>query len=67
MIADTASVSPDGGERERGFEKYAGQLDGTVDHFWVTPELFVRTGAIAVAALLLIPLAGLANARRWAA
>ena len=67
MIADTASVSPDGGERERAFEKYAGQLDGTVDHFWVTPELFVRTGAIALAALLLIPLAGLANARRWAA
>ena len=67
VIADTASVSPDGGERERAFEKYAGQLDGTVDHFWVTPELFVRTGAIALAALLLIPLAGLANARRWAA
>ncbi len=67
VIADTASVSPDGGERERAFDKYAGQLDGTVDHCWVTPELFVRTGAIALVALLLIPLAGLANARRWAA
>jgi len=67
VIGDTASVSPDGRERERGFEKYAGQLDGSVDHFSVTPELFVRTGAIAVAALLLIPLAGLATSRRWAA
>jgi hypothetical protein len=67
IIGDTASVSPDGPERERGFEKYDGQLDGTLDHFSVTPELFVRTGAVAVAALLLIPLAGLAARRRWAA
>jgi hypothetical protein len=67
VIADTASVSPDARERERGFEKYAGQLDGTVDLFSVTPELFARTGAVAVAALLLIPLAGLAARRRWAA
>lgn len=67
VIGDTASVSPDGDERERGFEKYEGQLDGTLDLFSVTPELFVRTGAVAVAALLLIPLAGLAARRRWAA
>ena len=67
IVGDTASVSPDGPERERAFEKYDGQLDGTLDHFSVTPELFVRTGAVAVAALLLIPLAGLASRRRWAA
>ena len=67
VIADTASVSPDARERERGFDKYDGQLDGTLDLFSVTPELFVRTGAVAVAALLLIPLAGLAARRRWAA
>ena len=67
LVADTASVSPDSRERERGFEKYAGQLDGDLDLFSVTPELFSRTGAIAVAALLLIPLAGLAASRRWAA
>ena len=67
VIGDTASVSPDGEERGRGFEKYEGQLDGTLDLFSVTPELFVRTGAVAVAALLLIPLAGLAARRRWAA
>ena len=31
------------------------------------PELFGRSGAVAVAALLLVPLAGLAARRRWAA
>ncbi len=67
VISDTASVSPDSGERERGFEQYAGQLDGTPDSFSVVPELFGRTGAVAVAALLLLPLAGLAARRRWAA
>ena len=67
VIADTESVNPDARERERGFEKYMGQLDGTFDSFSVTPELFVRTGAVAVAGLLLIPLAGLAARRRWAA
>lgn len=67
IAADTVSVSPDAGERGRGFEKYAGQLDGTLDRFSVAPELFVRTGAVALAGLLLIPLAGLAARRRWAA
>jgi hypothetical protein len=67
VVADTASVSPDAGERERGFEKYAGQLEGTLDRFSVAPELFVRTGAVALAGLLLIPFAGLAARRRWAA
>lgn len=67
VIGDTASVSPDAAERARGFEHYAGQLDGTPDRFSVTPELFGRTGAVAVAALLLLPLAGLAARRRWSA
>ena len=49
------------------FEQYAGQLDGTADRFTVVPELFGRTGAVAVAALLVLPLAGLASRRRWAA
>lgn len=67
VIGDTASVSPDAGERTRGFDQYAGQLSGTPDRFSVVPELFGRTGAVAVAALLLLPLAGLASRRRWAA
>jgi hypothetical protein len=67
VIGDTASVSPDAAERARGFEHYAGQLEGTLDRFAVVPELFGRSGAVAVAALLLLPLAGLAARRRWAA
>ena len=67
VIGDTASVSPDASERTRGFDQYAGQLHGTADRFSVVPELFGRTGAVAVAALLLLPLSGLASRRRWAA
>ena len=66
-IADTTSVSPDAQERARGFDHYAGQLHGSPDSFSVAPELFGRTGAVAVAALLVLPLAGLAARRRWAA
>ena len=67
VVGDTASVSPDAAERGRGFEQYAGQLSGNPDRFAVAPELFGRTGAVAVAALLAVPLAGLATRRRWAA
>ena len=67
VVGDTASVSPDAREEARAFEHYAGQLDGTPNRFSVAPELFGRTGAVAVAALLLLPLAGLAARRRWAA
>ena len=67
VIGDTASVGPDAAERGRGFEQYAGQLSGNPDRFSVVPELFSRTGAVAVAALLAVPLAGLATRRRWAA
>jgi Family of unknown function (DUF6541) len=67
VVGDTASVAPDAAERTRAFEQYAGQLAGDADRFSVVPELFGRTGAVAVAALLLLPLAGLAARRRWAA
>jgi len=67
VINDTESVSPDQAERDRAFDQYAGQLDGTPDSFAIVPELFGRTGAVAVAGLLLLPLAGLAARRRWAA
>jgi hypothetical protein len=67
VVGDTASVDPDVSERARGFEQYAGQLSGDADRFALVPELFSRTGAVAVAGLLLLPLAGLAARRRWAA
>ncbi|HET6683146.1 MAG TPA: DUF6541 family protein [Gaiella sp.] len=67
VVGDTASVDPDVSERARGFEQYAGQLSGDANRFALVPELFSRTGAVAVAGLLLLPLAGLAARRRWAA
>jgi hypothetical protein len=68
VVRDTASVSPGAGEVDRGLEQYAGQLDvRTNDLYSLAPELFGRSGAVAVAALALVPLAGLAARRRWAA
>jgi hypothetical protein len=68
VISTTASVSPDAGERDRGLDQYAGQLDvRSPDSFSLVPDIFGRTGAVAVAALLLLPLAGFAARRRWAA
>ena len=67
VIRSTASVSPGAAERERAFAQYAGQLHGSVDHFSLAPQMFGRSGAVAVAALLLVPLTALASRRRWAA
>ena len=67
VVRSTASVSPDADERARAFQHYAGQLHGSTDSFSLAPEIFGRSGAIAVAALLLIPLTALASKRRWAA
>jgi len=67
VIRSTASVSPGAAERARGFQHYAGQLDGSADHFSLAPQVFGRSGAVAVAALLLIPLTALASRRLWAA
>lgn len=68
VIRSTASVGPDAAERARALDQYAGQLHvRSADSFSVAPEVFGRAGAVAVAALLLIPLTVLATKRRWAA
>ena len=67
VVRSTESVTPDAGERERAFDQYAGQLNGSLDHFSLAPQVFGRSGAVAVAALLLIPLTAVASRRRWAA
>ena len=67
VVRSTASVTPDASERARAFDQYEGQLRGSVDHFSLAPQVFGRAGAVAVAALLLIPLTALASRRRWAA
>jgi hypothetical protein len=69
IVRDTVSHSPGGDEVRRAVAQYSGQLvvsdDG--ERYALAPELFGRGGAVAVAALVLVPLAGLAARRRWAA
>jgi hypothetical protein len=49
-------------------DKFAGQLQiWSVHRFRIEPALVSRTGALAIAALVLVPLAGFAIRRRWAA
>ena len=68
LVRDTRSHAPDADELQRAFRQYAGQLDVFSDtSYRLAPEVFGRAGAVAVAALLLVPLAGLAIRRRWAA
>jgi hypothetical protein len=67
IVRDTASVSPDSGEVRRALVHYAGQLDVRSEtSYSLAPEVFTRSGAIAVAAILLFPFAALASRRRWA-
>ncbi len=68
VVRDTASHAPGRDELRRAFEQYAGQLDVFSDtSYRLAPEVFGRAGAVALAALVLVPLAGLALRRRWAA
>jgi hypothetical protein len=68
IVNDTRSVSPDAQELQRAFAQYRGQLDvHSATSYNLAPEVFTRAGAVAIAALLLVPVAGLAARRRWAA
>jgi hypothetical protein len=68
VARETASVDPGGKELARAFRQYPGQLDGSPDGLYsLAPEVFGRAGAVVIAALLAVPLAGLALHRRWAA
>jgi hypothetical protein len=67
VVRATASHTPAADEIARGLRQYEGQLDVLGDgSYRVAPELVSRSGAVAVAALALLPLAGLAGRRRWA-
>jgi len=68
IVGDTASVSPDRAEVRRALDKYSGQLEVRSEtSYSLAAEVFTRRGAVALAALLLIPLAAFAARRRWAA
>lgn len=68
IVKKTASYEAGTSELLRAVAKYAGQIDFYNDRSYrLAPEVFSRTGAIAVAGLVLIPLAALATRRRWSA
>jgi hypothetical protein len=68
VVRDTASHEPGRGELQRAFAQYTGQLDVFSDtSYRLAPEVFGRAGAVAIASLLFVLLAGLALRRRWAA
>jgi hypothetical protein len=68
IVRGTLSVNPGPKEVARGLRAYAGDL---VVHspasYHLAPSVFARTGAVAVAALVLVPFALLARNRRWSA
>src|SRR6266576_5332228 len=68
LIRETASHSPSRGELERAFSKYGNELDVDALHrYALRPEVVSRAGAVAVAGLVLVPLAAFAARQRWAA
>jgi uncharacterized protein DUF6541 len=68
IVKKTASYESGTFDLHRGLAKYAGQIDFNSDHSYrLAPELFSRSGAVAVAGLVCIPLAALAARRRWSA
>jgi hypothetical protein len=66
VVRETASHDPGQTELDRGLRQYAGQLDFVGDGYRLAPDVLSRSGAVAVAALALVPLAGLLIRRRWA-
>jgi hypothetical protein len=68
IVEDTAGHTPREEEVRRALERYARELDvGSLDSYSLAPEVFGRSGAVAVAALVAIPLAAFAARSRWAA
>jgi hypothetical protein len=68
IVRETASHSPSRVELNRAFAAYGNELDIFSRHSYrLAPELYGRAGAIAVASLLLLPLAVFAHRRMWAA
>jgi hypothetical protein len=68
LVRETRSHSPSTGELRRGLRKYADELNvDNIHHYALRPEVVSRAGAVAVAALVLVPLAAFAARQRWAA
>jgi hypothetical protein len=68
IVSETRSHNPNAAEKAQGLAQYATDLVvSSPTRYHLEPSLVARTGAIAVAALVLAPLAALAARRRWSA
>ena len=68
IVEDTAGHTPTTEEVRRALVRYARELEvESLDRYSLAPEVFGRSGAVAVAALVAIPLAAFAARSRWAA
>src|SRR5439155_9830240 len=68
LVAETRSHDPSAVEKARALRQYATDLVvSSPTSYHLAPGLVGRTGAIAIAALVLTPLAALAARRRWSA
>jgi hypothetical protein len=68
LVRETKSYSPALGELERALRKYGSELNvDSLHHYALRPEVVSRAGAVAVAGLVLVPLAAFAARQRWAA
>ncbi|MDX6475082.1 MAG: hypothetical protein QOH95_593 [Gaiellaceae bacterium] len=67
IVDETISHNPASGELLRGLGQYRDQLviEGP-RHFRIAPEVFGRSGVVAVGSLILLPLVAFAVPRRWA-
>jgi hypothetical protein len=67
VVDETIAQDPGKGENARAISQYADQLVvASPHHFRLAPEVLGRSGIVAVAALVLLPLCALAVRRRWA-
>ena len=68
IVAETRSHNPGASERASQLEHYANDLVvHSQSSFHLAAGMVARSGSIALAALVLVPLAGLASRRRWSA
>jgi hypothetical protein len=68
LVQKTASHQPDSVAFRAAVAKYPEQLDVFSEaSYRLAPEVFGRGGAIAIAALIMVPLAALVPLRRWSA
>src|SRR5205814_1048045 len=68
IVDETLSHNPNAAEKAASLQQYATDLSvRSISSYHLLPALVTRTGAVAIAALLLTPLAALAARRRWSA